>query len=123
MAEEIDPFAEPTEEEKAALKAEEEKVAAKKAEKKSVGKSTLVLMVKPADSEVDLDALEKKIREYKQEGLLWGQSQREDLCYGLVGLLMGAVVTDDVSVEDIEEELQSWEDWVMSTEIRAFQKI
>ncbi|OHT01797.1 translation elongation factor 1 beta [Tritrichomonas foetus] len=125
MAEEIDPFAEATPEELAAQKETEAAAAAKKKEAKAkeVGKSTLVLAVKPADSEIDLDKLEAKIRELKIDGLLWGKSQRQEMCFGLFQLQMGAVVTDDVSIDDLQETLESWEDEVQSTEVIAFQKI
>lgn len=124
MAEEIDPFAgEVTEEEKAAAAEAKANAAASKKKEAAVGKSTLVLAVKPADTEVDLDQLEAKIREIARDGLLWGKSQRQEMCFGLFQLQMGAVVTDDVSVDEIQETIESWEDLVQSTEIIAFQKI
>jgi len=124
MSEEFDPFAEATPEELAAQKEAEEQAAKKKKEKvPQVGKSTLVLGVKPADVDVNLDDLEAKIRAIAKEGLLWGISKRKDLFYGLQMIQMGAVVTDDVSVDDLQEEIESWDEMVMSTEILAFQKI
>ena len=124
MSEEIDPFAEPTEEEKAAMEAAEKDAAEKKKDKKEkVGKSTLVLGVNPADTEIDLDKLEAKIRDIKIDGLLWSKSQRQEKCFGLYQLQIGAVVTDDVSVDDLQEQIEGWEDEVASTEIIAFQKI
>jgi translation elongation factor EF-1beta len=123
MAEDdVDPFAEPTAEEQAANSAAAA-TSGKKAKAPQVGKSTLVLAVKPADSDVDLDALEVKVRGIQKEGLLWGKSQREEMCFGLFAIQIGAVVTDDVSVDDIQEEIEGWEDLVASTEIQAFQKI
>ena len=88
-----------------------------------VGKSTLVLEVMPASDEVNIEELEKKIRAYVPEGLLWGKSQTAEACFGLKKLQIGAVVTDDVDVQGLEDELQSWEDDVSSTQIIAFQKI
>lgn len=88
-----------------------------------VGKSTLVLEVMPASDEVNLDDLEKKIREVAMDGLLWGKSQRKEACFGLFALQIGAVVTDDVDVQGLEDELSSWEDWISSEKIIAFQKI
>lgn len=124
MSEEIDPFAEPTEEEKAAMEAAEKDAAEKKKDKKEkVGKSTLVLGVNPADTEIDLDKLEAKIREIKVDGLLWGKSQHEKKCFGLYQIQIGAVVTDDVSVDDLQTTIESWKDEVASTEILAFQKL
>jgi translation elongation factor EF-1beta len=121
--EEVDPFAEVTAEEQAASTAAAAAVGGKKAKAPQVGKSTLVLAVKPADSDVNLDDLEAKVREITKEGLLWGKSQREEMCFGLFALQIGAVVTDDVSVDDIQEEIEGWEELVASTEIQAFQKI
>jgi translation elongation factor aEF-1 beta len=118
----VDPFAEATAEEQEAATAAAES-APKKAKGPQVGKSTLVLKVKPADSDVDLDALEAKIREIQKEGLLWSKSQREELCFGIFAIEIGAVVTDDVSVDDIQEEIEGWDELVQSTEIVAFQKI
>jgi translation elongation factor EF-1beta len=45
------------------------------------------------------------------------------MCFGLFQLQMGAVVTDEVSVDDLQEQIEGWEDEVQSTEILAFQKI
>ena len=123
MAEEFDPFAEATPEEEAA-KAEAAAAAPKKEKKeKAVGKSTLVLAIKPADTEIDLDALEAKVRAIQMDGLLWGISERKEMCFGLIAIHMGAVVTDDVSIDDLQEEIESWDEEVASTEILAFQKI
>ena len=123
MSDDIDPFAEATPEEIAAE--EEAKKNIQKTEKKeAVGKSTLVLQISPADTEVNLDDLEAKIRnEIKEEGLLWGKSERKPLFFGLVAIILGAVVTDDVSVDSIQETIEGWDDLVSSTEILAFQKI
>lgn len=122
MSEEFDPFAEATPEEQAA--AEEAAKSVKKSEKaKEVGKSTLVLSIKPADDTVNLDDLEAKIRAIQKDGLLWGKSQRAEMCFGLFAIQLGAVVTDDVSVDELEEEIQAMEDLVQSTEVIAFQKI
>jgi translation elongation factor EF-1beta len=45
------------------------------------------------------------------------------MCFGLFQIQIGAVVTDDVSVDELQETIESWEDEVGSTEILAFQKI
>lgn len=118
--EKIDPFAEPNEEEKAIKK---EATAKKKGKEKDVGKSTLILGVTPADTEIDLDKLEAKIREIMVDGLLWGKSLRQEKCFGLYQLQIEAAVTDDVSVDDLQEQIEGWEDEVAYTEIIAFQNI
>lgn len=119
-----DPFAEPTAEEIAANEETKKTVEKKDKKDKGPGKSTLVLQISPADTEINLDDLENKIRtEIKEEGLLWGKSERKPLCFGLVAIILGAVVSDEVSVDGIQETIESWDDLVASTEIVAFQKI
>ena len=90
-----------------------------------MGKSTLVLDVKPAGQDVDLDALEKKLREeIKVPGFMWSEkSERVPLFFGMSAIRIGGVIDDDVDLEGIKEEIESWEDLVASTEIQAFQKI
>ena len=77
MSEEFDPFAEPTEEEKAAqaeLEAKKAEAKAKKAEK--VGKSTVVFAIYPCSDDADLKQIEDAVREIKMAsfGLLLNQS-------------------------------------------------
>jgi len=125
MSDDFDPFAEATEEEKAAqaeLEAKKEENKAKKAEK--VGKSTVVYAIYPCSDEEDLKAIEDAVRQIKIEGVLWSTAEpvHEPFAYGITKTKMGAVVTDDVDMEDIENEICEIEG-VSRAEIEAFQKI
>ena len=125
MSEEFDPFAEPTEEEKAAqaeLEAKKAEAKAKKAEK--VGKSTVVFAIYPCSDDADLKQIEDAVREIKMDGLLWSTAEpiHEPFAYGIIKTKMGAVVTDDVDMEDIENEINEVDN-VSRVEIEAFQKI
>lgn len=73
-----------------------------------INKSTLVLDIKPQRLEIDLDAVEKAVREIKIEGLDWGQvSKRVPIAYGLHKLQMGATIVDDlVATDDIIEKIE-----------------
>eukprot|EP00455_Lapot_gusevi_P049053 TRINITY_DN687_c0_g3_i5.p1 TRINITY_DN687_c0_g3~~TRINITY_DN687_c0_g3_i5.p1 ORF type:complete len:140 (-),score=84.14 TRINITY_DN687_c0_g3_i5:47-436(-) len=101
--------------------AEEKKAEKKKAE--PIAKSSILLEIKPLEAETDMKELEDAVRSIEREGLLWGASRLEDVAYGVKKLVMSMVVVDDlVSVDDIEEAIQSIE-LVQSTDIRAFNKI
>jgi len=94
-----------------------------KPKKQVIAKSTLVLDVKPEDSDTDLADVEKRIRAIQQEGLLWGACERIPVAYGIFKLRIVAVVVDDlVSTDSLQEEIESFES-VQSTDIHAFNKI
>jgi seryl-tRNA synthetase len=99
-----------TEEEKAAAKArqarmeqarklKEEKDAKegkkKKDKPKAVEKSLCVLEVKPWEADTDLKMVWEKIREYKQEGLTWGETYKlEPVAFGIMKLVMTCTIVD-----------------------------
>jgi elongation factor 1-beta len=92
--------------------------------KKAVAKSTLILDVKPCDDETDLTALEAKIRAITQDGLLWGACEKIPVAYGIKKLRILSVLEDEkVSVDALQEEIESWEDQVQSTDVHAFNKL
>merc|ERR550534_2896294 len=104
-------------------KAEAEK--AKKKEKKPVvGKSEVVLDVKPWDDETDMAELERLVRTIAMEGLVWGSSKQVPVGYGINKLRITCVVVDDlVSTDDIEDQIVGFEYHVQSMDIFAFNKI
>jgi translation elongation factor EF-1beta len=108
------------------------KVAEKEAQKKAakatqdttkMAKSTLVLDVKPEDSETDLGLLDKLIKAIKIDGLVWGPTERVPVAFGIQKLRIGTVVVDDlVSIDELQEQIEEIEG-VQSTDIAAFNKI
>jgi len=89
-----------------------------------VAKSSLLLDVKPWDDETPMDKLEESVRSITMEGLTWGASKLVPVGYGIKKLQIGAVIVDDlVSVDDIEEKIVAFEDFVQSMDIAAFNKI
>jgi elongation factor 1-beta len=99
--------------------------AAGKAGKKAViAKSSLVLDVKPWDDETDLVEMERLVRSVQIEGLTWGASKLVEIAYGLKKLQIMATIVDDlVSVDDVQDQIQAFEDNIQSTDIAAFNKI
>jgi len=126
---EIDLFGDDEEDEEYEKQLEERRKAAEAAKgaskkDKPVAKSSLVIDVKPWDDETPMDALEKSVRSIEMEGLVWGPSKLVPVGYGIKKLSIGAVVVDDlVSIEDLEEKITSFEDYVQSMDVAAFNKI
>lgn len=71
-----------------------------------------------------MKALEESVRGVEKEGLVWGASKLIPVGYGVKKLQINLVVEDDkISLEELEEELQGFEDYVQSTDIVAMQKL
>lgn len=85
----------------------------------------ILLDVKVWDPEQDYDALAKKILTIQKDGLMWKtEYQLRDVAFGVKKIAIGVVVEDEkVSVDDIVDEIQSWEEEVQSVDIVAFNKI
>lgn len=122
----LDLFGEETEEEKAAAaKREAEKKASGK--KAVVGKSSVLMDVKPWDDETDMKELEKAVRSVQQEGLTWGASKFVEVGYGIKKLqIMLTIIDDLVSPDNLIEDYLTAEprnEHIQSCDIVAFNKI
>jgi elongation factor 1-delta len=116
------------EDNEAAAKLKEQRLAeyaAKKSKKPAlIAKSNVILDVKPWDDETDMKKLEEKVRSIVMDGLLWGSSKLVPLAYGIQKLQISTVVEDDkVSIEELTEKIEEFEDFVQSVDIAAFNKI
>jgi len=109
----------------AAAAAKEKAQKAKKPKKEVIEKSIILFEVKPWGEETDLDALAKKILEISMEGLLWKtEYKKEPIAFGINKLLIGVTVEDKkVSVDDLQEKIEAFEDEVQSVDIAAFNKV
>ena len=129
---EDDLFGDETEEDKKAKeeahkkREEEKKEDGKKKKKVEVQKSLVLIDVKVYDPEQDYDALAEKIlKNVKRDGLVWKTEYKlDEVAFGVKKIVMGMVVEDEkVSVDDIIDELTSWEDEIQSVDIVAFNKL
>ncbi len=122
----LDLFGEETEEEKEAAAQRE---AAKKASGKKavVGKSSVLMDVKPWDDETDMKKLEEHVRGIQMDGLFWGASKLVPVGYGIKKLQIMMTIEDDkVSPDNLIEDYLSVEpasDYIQSCDIVAFNKI
>lgn len=76
------------------------------------------------DDTTDMSALESSVRAIAHYGLLWGASTLVPLGFGINKLQITVVVEDEnVSVTDLQEEVEELEDFVQSTDVAAMQKL
>ncbi|KAB5595709.1 Elongation factor 1-beta [Ceratobasidium theobromae] len=126
--EDIDLFGDDDEDDEEAERLKAERVAeynARKANKpKTIAKSVVTLEVKPWDDETDMAKLEESVRSIEQEGLVWGASKLVAIGYGIKKLQITLVVEDElVSLDELQEKIQEFEDYVQSTDIAAMQSM
>ncbi|KAF7794873.1 hypothetical protein EIP86_006015 [Pleurotus ostreatoroseus] len=123
---EVDLFGSDDEEDAEAERIKAERVAvytARKANKpKAVAKSLVTMEVKPWDDETDMVELERLVRSIEQPGLVWGASKLVPIGYGIKKLQITLVVEDElVSIDDLQEKVAEFEDYVQSSDIPAMQ--
>lgn len=68
-------------------------------------------------------ALEESVRSIAKDGLVWGASTLVAIGFGVKKLQITLVITDDVSLDEIQEEITEFEDYVQSTDVQAMQKL
>lgn len=105
------------------------KKAAEKAEKNKgkpavVAKSSVIMSVKPLDSETDMNEVAEKIKkEVVMDGLQWGDYELVVIAYGIKKLRIICIIEDDkVMLDDLQEAIEEFEE-VQSVDIDAFNKV
>jgi len=127
--EEVDLFGSDDEEEDAeAARIRDERLAEYKKKKegktKPAAKSIVTLDVKPWDDETDMKALEAAVRSIEKDGLVWGASTLVAVGFGIKKLQINLVIEDDkVSLDELQEEISEFEDYVQSSDVVAMQKL
>merc|ERR1712095_19228 len=103
------------------LKAYHEKKSKKPA---LIAKPSVLLDVKPWDDETDMDAMLKSVKTIEMDGLLWGASKLVPVGYGIKKLQVMCVVEDaKVSIDELQEKISEFEDFVQSVDVAAMNKI
>ncbi|KAL7629411.1 Translation elongation factor 1 beta [Parahypoxylon ruwenzoriense] len=125
----VDMFGSDDEEEDAeAVRVREERLAAYRAKKeakpKVTAKSVVTMDVKPWDDETDMAALEAAVRGIEKDGLVWGASTLVPVGFGIKKLQINLVVEDEkISLVDLQDQIQDFEDYVQSSDVVAMQKL
>ncbi|POR31025.1 Elongation factor 1-beta [Tolypocladium paradoxum] len=125
----VDLFGSDDEEEDAeAARVREERLAEyrkkKEAKPKAAAKSVVTMDVKPWDDETDMVALEAAVRGIEKDGLVWGASKLVAVGFGIKKLQINLVVEDDkISLDELQEQIQDFDDYVQSSDVAAMQKL
>lgn len=124
----VDLFGSDDEDDEEAARIRDERVAAYAAKKSKkpalIAKSSVLLDVKPWDDETDMEKMQEYVRTIEMEGLLWGAAKLVPVGYGINKLQIMCVIEDDkVSIDELQEKIESFEDFVQSVDIAAFNKI
>lgn len=71
-----------------------------------------------------MKALEESVRSIEKEGLVWGGSKLIAVGFGIKKLQINLVVEDDkVSLDELQEQIAEFEDYVQSSDVAAMQKL
>lgn len=71
-----------------------------------------------------MKALEESVRSIEKDGLVWGASKLVAIGYGIKKLQINLVVEDEkVSTDELQGQIEEFEDYVQSTDIAAMQKL
>merc|ERR1719471_667179 len=97
----------------------------KKAKKPQViAKTSVLLDVKPWDDETDHDQMLASVKSIEMDGLLWGAHKLIPIGYGIKKLQVMCTVEDaKVSIEELGEKIEEFEDYVQSVDVAAMNKI
>jgi len=112
--------------EKARVTAERLKAYADKKSKKPalIAKTSVLFDVKPWDDETDMNEMLKACKSIEMEGLVWGANKLVPVGYGISKLQLMCVVEDEkVSIEELQEKMADFEDFVQSVDVAAMNKI
>ena len=116
------------EEDEAAAKVRQDRLdayAAKKSKKPAlIAKTSVLLDCKPWDDETNMDDMLKEIKKIEMDGLVWGANKLVPVGYGISKLQVMVVVEDEkVSIEELQEKICEFEDYVQSCDVAAMNKI
>merc|ERR1719499_2594169 len=89
-----------------------------------IAKTSVLLDVKPWDDETDMDKMLESVKSIEMDGLLWGAHKLIPIGYGIKKLQVMCTVEDEkVSVEELTEKIEEFEDFVQSCDVNAMNKI
>ena len=111
---------------KARVTAERLKAYAEKKSKKPalIAKTSVLFDIKPWDDETDMDAMLKACKSVEMDGLVWGANKLVPVGYGINKLQLMCVVEDEkVSIDELQEKICEFEDFVQSVDVAAMNKI
>lgn len=71
-----------------------------------------------------MKGLEAAVRGIEKDGLVWGGSKLVPVGFGIKKLQINLVIEDDkIGLDDLQQEIEEFEEFVQSTDIAAMQKL
>ena len=71
-----------------------------------------------------MEEIQRLVRTIEMDGLVWGAAKLVPLAFGIKKLQIVCVIEDEkVSIDELSEKIQEFEDHVQSVDIAAFNKI
>lgn len=71
-----------------------------------------------------MKGLEDSVRSIEQDGLVWGLSKLVAVGFGIKKLQINLVIEDEkVSLDDLQDKIAEFEDYVQSSDVVAMQKL
>jgi len=71
-----------------------------------------------------MKALEASVRSIIKDGLVWGASKLVAVGFGIKKLQINLIIEDDkIGLDDLQEEIAEFEDFVQSSDVVAMQKL
>ena len=89
-----------------------------------ITKTSVLFDVKPWDKNTDLDEMLKCCKTIEMDGLFWGSSKMVPTGCGIKKLQLMAVVENaKVSIDELQEKMFEFEDFIQSVDVAAMNKI
>lgn len=77
-----------------------------------------------SDDETNMDELKANVLSIEKEGLVWGGSKLVAVGFGIKKLQINLVIEDEkVSLDELQQQIEGFEDHVQSTDVVAMQKL
>lgn len=71
-----------------------------------------------------MKALEAAVRGIEKDGLVWGGGQLVPVGFGIKKFQVNVVIEDEkISLDELQQEIEGFEDYVQSTDVAAMQKL
>merc|ERR1712062_410564 len=103
------------------LKAYHEKKSKKPA---LIAKTSVLLDIKPWDDETDMDKMLECAKSIEKEGPVWGAHKLVPVGYGIKKIQLMCVVEDEkASIDELQEQIAEFEDYVQSCDVASMSKI
>ena len=87
--------------------------------------SIILLEIKIWDADQDLDCLVNKIQKIEKNGLYWKKDYKlMEIAFGIKKIIMTLIIDDDkISIDELIEEIESWENEIQSVDILSFKEL